>query len=145
MKLFGTVYSLSFRHVKLKQQLLSVECHLLSHITNKPEFTGKTDCPHAAIVSLHALRYGSSRVLQSVHDRFGQTDTTQLSIFTVSQGNQIILLIYGTVLPGGAKTIISHLFTSGCQIWSLFTTDCIHIGIVAFAVEYLSSKMKSHS
>jgi hypothetical protein len=57
----------------------------------------------------------------------------------------MILLIYGTVFHGGAKTMISHLLTSGCQILSLLTIDCIHIGIVAFAVEYLSSRIKSHS
>jgi len=35
--------------------------------------------------------------------------TTLRSIFTTSPGNQIILLIYGIVFPGGTKTIISHL------------------------------------
>jgi hypothetical protein len=40
---------------------------------------------------------------------------------------------------------MSHLLTSGCQIFSPFTIDCNRSGIVAFAVEYLSKRIKSHS
>ena len=139
----GTVYWLSCKHVKLKQQLLSVECHLLSHIAKYPEYIGNCDLPHDACVIAPELRYGSSKTLQSVPLRFGHTDTLPSAITTVSHGVPMILLIYGTVLPGGANTMMSHLLIPKSAV--IPNHDLMKSGNEDLAIENLSNNIKSHS
>ena len=64
--------------------------------------------PHLVFVSNHSGKYVSGNLSQFSHSP-SQIQTHHSLIFTVSHGNQIILLIYGIVFHCGTKTITSHL------------------------------------
>jgi hypothetical protein len=75
--------------------------------------------PHVALVLSHSTKYGSGNFSQLFHSESFIVDpegilseqiyTSQSWNFTVSQGNQIILLIYGEVFHGATNTITSPL------------------------------------